>query len=1136
MLRRPASRKPKKAQAVKRRLLLEQLEDRLLMHGDTIDRSQFFASTLLAPESPAQVGSQLGTDPEPEFNHLVVAAGGASSSPSGFVGATYPLSNIPLLSSLPGAAATVYLGFLGHYDAVWGGYSNITTPVFDQDGDATTFSDGELAAIQSIWQAVSEDYSPFNVNVTTVLPPSFANGVAQFIAIGGDGAWTGGSYGGVAYVNSFTNSLSNVSYVFTANLGNGNFKYTADAISHEAGHAFGLQHQSQYAGNGALLNDYYGGPGDGTAPLMGNSYYAPRSLWWYGTSTSSNTYQDDMSVIGRAANGFGYRADDHGNAVNTATALVVSNNQFSRSGIIGTSSDVDFFSFNSGAGNISLSVNVVPTVNNLDARLELRDSSGTLIASASPTNSFNATINVAVGGGSYRLVVASSGGYGNAGQYTVSGTVTTADTFSLFGGGGTPAQVDGGDGQAIEVGVKIRSDVNGYITGLRFYKSAANTGIHTAHLWSSSGQLLATATFTNETASGWQQVNFATPVAISAGVTYTASYHTPTGHYSTTRNFFANGVDSGPLHALANGTSSNGVYGYGPGGFPTQSYQSTNYWVDAVLTTTPPVDNTAPTVSAISPASGSVNVATGATVSVAFSEAMDAATISGTTIRLLDGATPIAATVSYNAGTNTVTLTPSSALANSKTYTVSITGGGSGVKDLAGNALAANVNSSFTTAALSTTYSLFNNTGTPAVIDGGDGQAIELGVRIGSAVNGFITGVRFYKSAANTGTHTGSLWSGSGQLLATATFTNETASGWQQVTFATPVAITAGSTYIASYHTNSGHYSLTRSFFNISVTSGPLYAQASGPHANGVFGYGPGGFPTQSYQSTNYWVDAVLSVVPAVDNTPPTVTSITPASATTNVTVNAAATVYFSEPLDAATVNSSNIMLQGPGGAVVASTLVYSEDFGARRVTLTPTAALASSTAYTIVVRGGSSGVKDVAGNAVAADFTSTFTTAAVGAITSSLFGNNFTPAVIDSGDAQAIEVGVKFQSSTNGNITGLRFYKSAANTGTHTAHLWSSTGQLLATATFTGETGIGWQQVSFATPVAIAAGATYTASYHTTTGHYSATRNYFGAPVSNGPLTALANGGVYGYGPGGLPTQSYQSTNYWVDVLFSTS
>ncbi len=373
MLRRSAQRKPKKPRLTPRRLLAERLEDRLLLHGGSIDRSLFFASSLLDSDGHVNVGSHHHSENDPDFNELVVLAGGSSSGSSGgFSGATYPLANLPQLSSLPGATATLYLGFLGHYDASWGSYSNITTPVFDQDGDATTFSDAELATITNIWQAVSEDYSPFNVNVTTVLPPSFANGAAQFVAIGGNGAWTGGTYGGVAYIDSFTNSLPNVSFVFTANLANGYAKYTADAAAHEAGHAFGLQHQSQYAANGSLLNAYYAGPGDGTAPIMGNSYSAPRSLSWYGTSTSSITFQDDMTVIARAANGFGYRADDHGNSVNTASVLVVSGNQVSATGIIGANGDVDYFSFDTGAGNISLSVNVLANYNNLDARLELR--------------------------------------------------------------------------------------------------------------------------------------------------------------------------------------------------------------------------------------------------------------------------------------------------------------------------------------------------------------------------------------------------------------------------------------------------------------------------------------------------------------------------------------------------------------------------------------------------------------------------------------------------------------------------------------------------------------------------------------------------------------------------------------------
>ena len=108
----------------------------------------------------------------------------------------------------------------------------------------------------------------------------------------------------------------------------------------------------------------------------------------------------------------------------------------------------------------------------------------------------------------------------------------------------------------------------------------------------------------------------------------------------------------------------------------------------------------------------------------------------------------------------------------------------------------------------SATLSLFNASTTPPIAN--DPSAIEVGVKFNSATAGSITGIRFYKGSANTGTHVGNLWSASGTLLATVTFTNETASGWQQANFSSPVSITAGATYIASYHTNKGNYADVR--------------------------------------------------------------------------------------------------------------------------------------------------------------------------------------------------------------------------------------------------------------------------------------------------------------------------------------
>src|SRR5262249_43319428 len=163
-----------------------------------------------------------------------------------------------------------------------------------------------------------------------------------------------------------------------------------------------------------------------------------------------------------------------------------------------------------------------------------------------------------------------------------------------------------------------------------------------------------------------------------------------------------------------------------------------------------------------------------------------------------------------------------------------------------------------------------------------------------------ITGLRFYKGATNTGTHVGNLWSSTGQLLATATFTNESSTGWQQVNFSTPVAITAGVTYVASYHTNTGHYSADNNYFTSTMNSGPLHVQANG----GVSGYGSGGFPSLVYQASNYWVDVVLSVPPVLDSTPPTVVSFSPAANTSNVSVSSTATVTFSEAMDASSITA----------------------------------------------------------------------------------------------------------------------------------------------------------------------------------------------------------------------------------------
>lgn len=185
--------------------------------------------------------------------------------------------------------------------------------------------------------------------------------------------------------------------------------------------------------------------------------------------------------------------------------------------------------------------------------------------------------------------------------------------------------------------------------------------------------------------------------------------------------------------------------------------------------------------------------------------------------------------------------------------------------------------------AATTSYSLWSNSAVPKTITSSTSSSIELGVKFKSSNSGYITGIRFYKGAQNTGTHIGSLWTSSGTLLASVTFTNETASGWQTANLAQPINIAANVMYVVSYLAPKGHYSYTNNYFshNRFYTSGPLTAYASNNTngANGVYiNSATPAFPTQGMSGTNFWVDLVFSTqlvsAPVAPAPPTTVTAV----------------------------------------------------------------------------------------------------------------------------------------------------------------------------------------------------------------------------------------------------------------------
>ncbi len=655
------------------------------------------------------------------------------------------------------------------------------------------------------------------------------------------------------------------------------------------------------------------------------------------------------------------------------------------------------------------------------------------------------------------------------------------------------------------------------------------------------------------------------------------------------------------------------------------------------------VDTTAPTVIGRTPAAGATNVSVDAYVAVTFGESIDPATIGANTFELRNPANVVVpGAITYDAATRTARLVPNLPLSFGTTYSVRLRGGASDprVKDTLGNALPADITWSFTTSGGDgCPCSVWTPATVPSIASVVDPSPVTLGVKFQSNVDGVINGIRFYKGTTNTGEHVGSLWTAGGAPLASATFQAETETGWQTVLFSAPVAITANTTYVASYYTSSGNYAVDGGFFaGGGVQNGAIRflgsAEAGG---NGVYAYAfANTFPSNSYNSSNYWVDVLFSAQPPAggDPTAPTVTITGPTSATTfatttnpllvggtasdnvavarvewssnrggsgiadgtavwsipalalapganvitvrafdaqgngsstdsititlnpdttaptivtrtpgpsasNVIVDSVVSITFSEPLDPATVTSGSFELRGPGTTLVSTSVAYNS--ASYTVTLTPTNSLLISTTYTVNVRGGSSDprVRDLAGNTLASTSSWTFATSS-STCPCTIWSNSAAPSMSSDPDTAAIEVGTKFRSSSGGNVTGARFFKGSANTGTHTAHLWNSAGQLLATASFTGESSFGWQQVSFPAPVAIQADTTYVISYHAPNGHYAVDTNFFSENgVTRGPLTALADGveganGLFAYGPSGtFPSSSFSGSNYWVDVVF---
>ena len=611
--------------------------------------------------------------------------------------------------------------------------------------------------------------------------------------------------------------------------------------------------------------------------------------------------------------------------------------------------------------------------------------------------------------------------------------------------------------------------------------------------------------------------SFTTPVWNGGTLTFGATVGTGAG--SMMRGMLPVTSAKGTLSALAKGGT--------PVSFTVETIKGIAYALFPATTGTYTAnygaDTTPPTVTGVSPSVGATGVSVGTPVVVTFSEALTTASTAGSVVVKNASGQTTAGTTSYGTTAHTITFTPSTSWATGTTYTATVA---TSVTDAAGNALTSPYTWSFTTASgTATTESLWAPTAQSVSTATTDTTKVQLGVQVRAAVAGTITAITFYKSYNDASSHTVTLWNNSGVSLATATTSNETTSGWQTATFSTPVAVTAGTTYTASYLATTGRYSYTTNALGSGFTHGDLSVPANG----GVYAYG-GGFPTQTWGGSNYWIDILFTPgsTPA-DTTPPTVTGVSPGVGATGVPTSAPVVVSFSEALAAAATVGAVAVKSASGQAVAGSS---SYGTAAHTVTFTPSAVWATATTYTATV---ATSVTDAAGNALAAAYTWSFTTASGSMTTESLWAPTVPSVSTATSDTAKVEIGIQFRAAVAGTVSGVKFYKSYNDASSHVLTLWSSAGVALATATTSGETASGWQTATFSTPVAVTAGVTYTASYLAASGRYSYTTSALGSGYTNGDLSVPANGGVYLYA-GGFPTQFWSASNYWVDILFTKS